>query len=82
MLWPLQLRMRKEFVLVSDFLGRGVKRQFKKYGIIHIEIIHIYKGCIVNTIKVRKNFISTRPKYITYFNDKKKVQMQGRFLQD
>ena len=26
--------------------------------------------------------ISTRPKYITYFNDKKKVQMQGRFLQN
>ena len=26
--------------------------------------------------------ISTSSRYITYFNDKKRVQMQGRFLQD
>ena len=29
-----------------------------------------------------KKKLSTRPKYITYFNDKKRVQIQGRFLQD
>ena len=56
-----------------EFLDREVELK---------ELSLVRKKYFEELAKITLKNLSTRPKYIIYFNDKKKVQMQGRFLQD
>ena len=63
--------------------GIGLKEIFdKSKNIVDGLTFKLFSIALVYIDDIEDDNISTRPKYITYFNDKKRVQMQGRFLQD